>query len=386
MGKTTLRVITNQSEFANLREAWNALLETSASDTVFLTWEWMYTWWECLGEGKKLFIILAQDEGGIVGIAPLHITLLRFFGLSTLRHIEFLGTSVIITEYPDFIIQVGREQELVPVFLNFLFKNSSAWDALNLVSMRQDALNLKLIQEYCKGKRLQYWEYASNISPYIELPASIDEYMKSLSHDSRRNFKRFRMKLEKGRAVEMLVTNDKKSIASDFETIMQLHQKRWEQKGGPGNFAQSRVGFLKFHNTIVNRFFDNGWLCLLRLMVDGIPTAGHYNIFYHNIMYNHSAGFDPEWADLRAGNVLQSLAVEDSIRKGVKEFDFLRGTEQYKYYWTNKEHISVDTVVWRSQKIAHRVAVERKLRKVAKALFPKTIVEKIYHRMVNRDE
>jgi CelD/BcsL family acetyltransferase involved in cellulose biosynthesis len=385
MGKPTLRVITSHSELATLHEEWNALLERSVSDTVFLTWEWMYTWWECFSENKKLFVIVAEDEGAIIGIAPLHITRSRYFGLRTLRHIEFLGTSGVITEYLDFIIQKGQEQELVPALLNFLFKNSSEWDALNLVSMKQDALNLQLIKEYCKEKGLQSWEYASRIAPYIELPASMDEYMQSLSNNSRWRFRKQRKTLENGRNVELLETKDKKAVAPDFTTIMQLHQKRWEQKGGPGSFAEERVGFLKFHKTIVQRFFDNGWLYLLRLLVDGIPTAGHYNYFYHNKVYYHSIGFDPEWAEYNVGSVLQLLAVEDSIGKGAKEFDFLSGNEPYKYSWTKKDRTSVDTAVWRSQRIEHRVDVERKLRKAAKVLFPKTIVEKIFRRIVNRD-
>jgi CelD/BcsL family acetyltransferase involved in cellulose biosynthesis len=384
MGKPTLRIINNPSELFTLRDAWNELLKKSASDTAFLTWEWMYTWWECFGEGKKLFIVIAEDEGAIVGIAPLHLTRERIFGLRSLRHLEFLGSTGVITEYQDFIILKGREQELVPAFLDFLFERFLEWDAMNLVSMKKDGINLIQVRMYCDVKGIQYWEYNSNISPYIELPASFDEYMQSLSRNSRWRFRSLKKKLESGRKVEMLETKDKIAAAADFSTIMHLHQKRWDQKGGTGSFAQHRIQYLKFHNKIVQRFFDNGWLYLLRLIVDGLPVAGQYNFIYNNVVYYHSVGFDPEWAEHNVGSVLQLNAVEDSIQKGATEFDFLRGTEQYKYLWTKKEHISVDTVFWRTEKIARRAAAERKIRKTMKAFFPKTIVEKIYHLIFNR--
>jgi CelD/BcsL family acetyltransferase involved in cellulose biosynthesis len=386
MGKPTLRVITKQSELENLREAWNDLLMKSASDTVFLTWEWMYTWWECFGEGKNLFVIVAEDEGVIVGIAPFQITRARYFGIRALTHLEFLGTTGVITEYPDLIIQQGREHELVSAIITFICKSTLEWDVLNLVSMRQDSLNLKLIRESWEDKGIQYWEYSSSISPYIELPASIDEYILSLSKNFRSKIKYYRKRLEKSRIVKISETTGKNTIADDFAVIMQLHQKRWEEKGGAGSFAQSRVRFLKFHNSIIHRFFENRWLYLLQLIVDGVPTASQYNFIYHNTVYCHSPGFDPDWAQYNVGSVLQMLAIEDSVRKGAKEFDLLRGSEQYKYNWTKKERISVDTAFWRSEGVERRVTTERNLRKLARSLFPRTLVDKIYRRLLNRDE
>jgi CelD/BcsL family acetyltransferase involved in cellulose biosynthesis len=386
MGKLTLHIITNQTELENLHEAWNNLLIKSNANTVFLTWEWMYTWWECFGEGKKLFVVVAEDKGVTVGIAPFQITQSRFFGICKLSLLEFLGTTGVITEYPDIIIQQGREYELIPAIIDFILKSTLEWDVLNLVSIRQSSQNLKLIRKYCEDKGIQYWEYGSNISPYIELPSSIDEYLLSLSKKSRWKIKSYRNKLEETRKIGLYETKEKNKIDDDFAVIMQLHQKRWENKGGLGSFAQSKVRFLKFHNSIIHRFFDNGWLYLLQLIVDGIPLAGQYNFIYNNTVYCHSTGFDPDWSEYHVGNVLQLLAVEDLIRKGANEFDLLRGTEQYKYIWAKKEHISIDIAFWRTKKIARRITAERNVRKVARSVIPRTLVDKIYHCIFDRDE
>jgi CelD/BcsL family acetyltransferase involved in cellulose biosynthesis len=385
MEEPILRIISDKREFADIRDQWNNLLNKSLSNTIFLTWEWMYTWWECFGEGKTLFVIVAEDNGEIVGIVPLYRTQAKIFGLSTLKHLEFLGTTGVITEYTDFIIQNGLEYKLVPAIINIIFQNSSDWDAFNLVSMRKDSINLKLIQKYCEDNAFNLWEYNTHTSPYIELPATIDEYFKTISNNSRWRIRKHRKNLEVDRKVELLETVDKKTVTTDFSTIIELHQKRWEKKGGPGSFSQSRKRFIKFHNTIIHRFFDNGWLYLLQLMVDGISVAGQYNFIYHNTVYYHSAGFNPDWAENNVGNVLQFYAVEDSIRKGVKEFDFLRGNEQYKYTWTKQEHTSVDTVIWRSDKIAKKINFERTIRKAVKTFLPKEFIKKIYARFLSRD-
>jgi CelD/BcsL family acetyltransferase involved in cellulose biosynthesis len=381
----TLRVINNFSEFSGLRDMWNDLLKRSAADTIFLTWEWIYTWWECFGESKKLFIIIAENDGSIVGIAPLYITKARFLGILKLKHLEFLGTNGALTEYMDFIIFKGYESEIVPAFLNFIFEQSLQWDVLNLVSVRQDALNLKLIKIYCNKKKLRYQEYNSNISPYIKLPASFDEYMQSLSRNSRWRFKKHKKNLEKGRKVEVFETKDQSSVSEDFSKIIQLHQKRWEQKGGKGSFSNTKAQFIQFHKSIVQRFFVNGWLYLTQLQVEGESVAGQYNFFYNDIVYYHSVGFDPQWAEFNIGSVLQLLVLEDSINKGAKEFDFLRGTEQYKYIWAKNKHISVDIAIWKNQFLANRTFFERRIRKIIKKIIPKYIANKIYCRFIARD-
>lgn len=384
MQNIMLRLVREPSEFFTMRDTWNDLLKRSRADTIFLTWEWMYTWWECFGTGKKLFIIIAEDDSGIVGIAPLHITRERFFGLRTLKHIEFLGSTGVITEYQDFIILQDREDEILPCFLDIIFNNSPEWDVMNFVSMKQDGLNLKKMRAYCDKKDKEYLEYNLIISPYIELSQSLDEYMKSLSNKSRWKLKDYRKKLEKDRLVELVETNDVMAVQKDLEIITMLHQKRWQEKGGSGSFNNSREDYWKFHRKVAKKFFENGWLYLLKLVVEGKPVAGHYSFIYGNIVYCHTVGFDPEWSNFNVGSVLQLLAIENTIRKGAREFDFLRGTEQYKYYWTKKERISVDTVILRSKGIARRIEIERRIRRFIKSLIPITLAEKIYQRLINR--
>jgi len=385
MGKINFHIIDDHSEMKRMREVWNALLEDSSSNTIFLTWEWMNTWWECFSEGKELFIIVAENNGSIVGIAPLYITRTSIFGLRALKHLEFLGTTGVLTEYLDFIIRKGHEQELVPGFMEFIFESSFHWDVFNVVSMRQDAINFKLLKDYYKIKGLRYWEYNTHISPYIELPSNFDDYMKSLSRNTRWRFRSLKKKLAHERQVDLIVTTEKNDVMNDFSVIKELHQKRWEQKGDEGTFSNSREKVLTFHDLIVQRFFDNGWLYLLQLKVEGVPVAGQYNFFYNKIVFYHSVGFDPGWAEHNVGTVLQIEAIENSILKGAREFDLLRGAEQYKYIWAKKEHVSVDAAFWHSNKIAKRVETERKLRRAARSLIPKKISEMIYKSLMTRN-
>src|SRR2546430_12209639 len=62
--------IKDPAAFEALREEWDALLEASPSQCLFLTWEWLYTWWKHLGGDRSLCIITARSGDELVAIAP----------------------------------------------------------------------------------------------------------------------------------------------------------------------------------------------------------------------------------------------------------------------------------------------------------------------------
>src|SRR5947209_12078351 len=108
MIKTT--VIRNTPEFLELQDEWNALVKSSASYCVFLTHEWLFTWWKHMSEGRELSIIAVRDEGQLIGIMPLVRRTAQYARMMP-RVAEFLGSGIIGSDYLDAIIEKGREQE-----------------------------------------------------------------------------------------------------------------------------------------------------------------------------------------------------------------------------------------------------------------------------------
>src|SRR5712692_8540819 len=89
--------------FRRLRTEWNDLLAASDADCVFLTWEWLFTWWKHFGAGLRLAILAVRDRGELVGIAPL--ALRRRLGFPVL---EFLGSGLVGSDYVDVIVRRDR--------------------------------------------------------------------------------------------------------------------------------------------------------------------------------------------------------------------------------------------------------------------------------------
>src|SRR5439155_161431 len=75
--------IRGEMEFGQLKREWETLLADSASATIFLTWEWLSTWWSCYGKPGELRILLAYDDSGTLrGIAPLRAETVSKYGQS----------------------------------------------------------------------------------------------------------------------------------------------------------------------------------------------------------------------------------------------------------------------------------------------------------------
>jgi CelD/BcsL family acetyltransferase involved in cellulose biosynthesis len=49
--------ITSSVEFSSLREEWNRLLSASGLANIFLTHEWLLSWWEVYGEDIELLVL-----------------------------------------------------------------------------------------------------------------------------------------------------------------------------------------------------------------------------------------------------------------------------------------------------------------------------------------
>src|SRR5215468_3861353 len=113
-----LQTIETIEEFLAHRDEWNALLESSTSNCVFLTHEWLSTWWKHLAQGR-LGIVTIRDRGNLIGILPVAERPAQVTRMMP-RVLQFLGSGGIGCDYPDLIAVKGREDEVAAAFAEHL--------------------------------------------------------------------------------------------------------------------------------------------------------------------------------------------------------------------------------------------------------------------------
>ena len=318
--------ISRYDQLLDLENEWNRVLERSRDDNFFLTWEWCSTYWKYFEKGEKLMVLHMEDEDEIIAIFPLkqsRFNLVQSFGYEVIRPIGHWRS-----DYNNLIL-TKRAPECIRLFLNYLYKHDD-WDFLHLIDIPQTALILNLLPQLSKVQSFELKE--GSICPYISIPNSIDTLMYSLSKKMRNNLRRCIRNLEKDYRVEFKTYDELGSVEETTKILFELHQKRWKSKGMLSSFKTSKVR--DFTIDLAKQCADKGWLALCFLVADDEPVSALLNFEYKQKAYAKISAFDPEYSRYSVCNLAHAKYIEKCIQKGIKEYDFLKGDELYKFRFT----------------------------------------------------
>lgn len=321
-----IKEVNEYNQFIELREKWNNTLKKSRDDNIFLTWEWLSTWWKHYGKDRELMILLAEDKNEIVAVAPFMYSVYKLLEFK-LRKIEFMGTCH--TDYCNFIL-AKRKAESLELFLKYL--SNLTWDCLELKEIPESAESILFMRKISQKAHIPQ-ERVCGKCPYINLPASWETFFKELSGNMRRNLRRRMKRLREKYKVEFTRQADIESLQEAMRTFVYLHEKRWKSKGLSGSFGEDPK-FCDFLLDVSKCFAERNWLNLSFLTINDKPISSALCFEYNKTLYYYHPGFDPAYSKFSVGNLLIMHLIEDSIRKGITKFDFLKGAESYKYDWT----------------------------------------------------
>ncbi len=209
------------------------------------------------------------------------------------------------------------------------------------------------------------WQVAEGeVCPVLELPATWDDYVRSLGKNMREQIKRYPKRLEKQCAVEYQLAHGEAEVQQGLTDLFQLHGKRWRARGQTGVLATP--GRQKFHREVCHAFARHNWLRLWTLRCDGKPACVLLNYFYGGRYYFFIGGFDPEMMRLSVGTCLFARVFQHAIEEGAREFDFLRGEEEYKYRYGAVNRYYKDLLYFedspRGRYLKRRVELEHAIR------------------------
>jgi CelD/BcsL family acetyltransferase involved in cellulose biosynthesis len=346
----TARVRTSWEDVAALGTVWNGLLSRSASDTVFLTWEWVDSWWSAYGQGLRPSVVTFEKDGELVGIAPL--CRRPVSRLLALRHetVGFVGDGSADSDYLDCIVARGEEDAVAECLAETLGSVFTRRDLARLHEMPASSPNLGPLARALQGRG---WSWRAQPVPCAELrlPGTWEEYLRTLKPRMRTKVRSLERRLEDTHRVGFEPCAVLEALPETLDSLFSLHQRRWARDGRTGVFASQAKR--RFYAELAPRFLERGWLRLSTLEVDGRRVAHQMCFEYHRVLYLLQEGYDPDWDEQGIGNVLRSRVLRDAIARGVGTYDFLGGMTEHKRSWgaTLKESVRVvaapmGTPVW----------------------------------------
>jgi CelD/BcsL family acetyltransferase involved in cellulose biosynthesis len=325
--------ITNHDAFERLGDDWRHLQRHSASRSLFLSWEWLFTWWKHLSAARRLMILVVRRDEQITAIAPFAIRPASATRLLPFRAVELLGTGSVGSDYLDLIVKRGSEDEAIQEIVTHL-------ETLGLpLELSQVLLEGSSARRLADSLAPRGWRVSTsheNVCPYITL-AGIDwpSYVASLSGAHRTNLRRRIRGLQQIDSVRFDPVRSEEECGTALDGLIAMHNARRQKLGGSDAFHTRDM--VLFHQEFSRVALRNGWLRLMVLRVGEAPVAYFYGFRHENVHSFYQSAFDPAWNARSVGLVAMGLAIRSAIEEGAGEFDLLHGAERYKHHWAREE-------------------------------------------------
>ena len=369
----TVDTIGEVPRFAAMRQEWDGLLQSSDSDGLFLTWEWLYTWWKHLAGNRRLSILAVRCGGELVALAPCGLRLPSLSRGRPLPMLEFLGSGSVGSDYLDIIVRRGREPEALQALASCL-----AGERL-ILNWTQLKLGTCLAAGVGSALGESGWSVSdseTNTCPFIPLAGkSWETYLATLGAEHRYNFHRKWKRLNRDFKVHFEQVSTQAECRESIDLVIALHNLRWRDRGGSDAFHTP--GLVAFHREFSQVALNRGWLRLYVLRLDGKPAAALYGFLYRRTFYFYQSGFDAAYDKYSVGLVAMGLAIQRAIEEGAEEYDLLHGAEAYKSHWSCDSRELGRMEVYPPRGLGwicrSSIELERAARRIARRMLPKGV-------------
>jgi len=311
-------------KLVDIRQEWNALVKSSSQNCVFLTNEWFCTWFDSFGESYQLYVLLFRDQKNrLCAAAPL---------LKTEGRVQFIASHE-VTDYCDFIIERGREEDFFRIFLEYWQKEFEQKSYLHLINIREESPTLSMLPRMADEHYLKHSVLETEVAPGLNLPLTYESYIKSLDRKNRHELLRKQRKIESQRGHNHKRINDPGGVSKNIDLFIKLHR---ESSSSKREFWQKK-GMEQFFRTITALFSTNGWIEFNVLHFQDDPAAVLLNFVYFDEIHFYNIAFNPKYAPFSPGIYLFNQSIRQAIEDNLRRADFLRGREKYKYNFGAKE-------------------------------------------------
>lgn len=354
----TVEVVEDPAAFDALRDEWNAAACASLDANVFLTWEWLRTWWRHFGEGRTdahLHLVVLRDAEGLVAAAPLYRTErgvgpVRVAVLQTIAHDAGDYGGVILVRRPD---------EAVDALLDHCTARLRNHAAIVLSRLTTDSVLLARLRAAASDPArtgnlvVAESELPDAVCPFTDVREGYNLTKHLKKHKIRQRMRRL---------------SEKHEVAFEYHTgprldegldrLVAVHQARWDDRQDEMQGLFADADHAEFLLDGIRALDGAGWSRLLTLTADGHTVAADLDFDFAGRVYMFKGAFDPAFGEFSPGQLVTYRVFEDGIERGVEEFDFMRGDHPYKRRWANGDRSLVSVTLTRPG-LAGKIAAGR---------------------------
>lgn len=331
--------------FAALHAEWNALLQHSRFDTIFLTYEWQTTWWEYLGEGELWIVAMRRtDTDELVGIAPLYRVVNNDGPWAGKPKLNIVGC-IEVSDYLDIIAARGWETAVYGALRAWLYSDAAPdWEVLDLCNLPQDSLTYQELPSIFADPALDVQVSQEDTAPQFALPLYYSDYLQErVDKKQRHEIRRKQRRAERETEARFYFVGPQDNLDAEIDDFVALQRASRADKA---EFMTPEMR--RFFGAMAQRMQDAGYLRLCFLSLNGEKTAALLSFEYNRRYLLYNSGYDPDaHAQLSPGWVLLAYTIQYAVAVGCTVFDFMQGDEEYKYRFGSQDYAVMRVIVTR---------------------------------------
>lgn len=286
-------------------ERWNTSLEGNTLRVPFLSYTWHSLWYRIFRKEPYALILSVHDHT----VAPF---------IRTGNTVSFSGGEE-IADYLDIIGPDQKKEESWRDILSFL--KSLGVTQLRLRNVPESSPTFTFFAGLPRASVQK-----EDTTPILALPGTWEEYLATLTRKWRHELERKIRKVE--REHPGIALRESSNPASDINTFLSLMGKdRAKQKFLTGPMKQ-------FFSEMAAAFGNQ--LSLLIISLGDDKAAATLAFTQEKKYYLYNSGFDRTCCQ-NAGFYLKAQSIKLAIERGFTEYNFLQGSERYKYELGGKD-------------------------------------------------
>ncbi len=315
-----MRHAVTEESLSNLSSYWTKAKYNLNWSSVFVSPDWLRVWCQVFGSGAELFLRAVRQGENVIGIAPF---------LVKEKTVTFVG-SADICDYLDFIVAPGKGKDFFSTLLDDL--REKGINHLDLKPVRHDSTVLTQLADIARDRGYEVLITPEDVSLEMDLPPTWDEYLAALTAKQRHEVRRKLRRLSEAGNVKHRCLEARQEVGDYIETFLKLFSLSREDKA---RFMTPQME--SFFRSLAKTMAENGLLRFGVIEIDTQPAAITMGFDYGESHYLYNSAYDPQFNYLSVGLLCKVLCLKESIEKGKKKWDFLKGGEAYKYHLGGKE-------------------------------------------------
>jgi CelD/BcsL family acetyltransferase involved in cellulose biosynthesis len=323
-------ILEDFKDFENYHQEWEKLLDGLPSDSPFLTYEWLSTWWNHFHQDKKLMGLVFKDESHLAGIIPLMLyrETIKFYPL---RKISFVGRGH--SDRADLII--GKDKgKVIDALVEFFAEDFRNWDVIHLEQIPEQSGSIGMLRHCAQKRGLLFECWEQSVCPYIILNQDLARNMEKRDVSFKKEIRKSIRRLQDMGKVTFSRSITHEKIDDLILTATFVDEKSHKLAEGKTLFTNPISK--EFLREVAQIFSQRKWLDFATLELNDIPIAYEYHFRYKEKNHAYSGSYDQTYATFGPGTGIMYRLVQDSIDLGLKEYDLLQGGYEYKWKWTDR--------------------------------------------------